>query len=68
MVDISEQIAVIDTSKSGAEIKQAIWDALYILSLSDPEHVRDFNIAPAYEFVWGIGKPLIIGIPEEVTP
>lgn len=68
MVDISEQIEMIDTSKSGAAIKQAIWDALYILSLSDPSHVRDFNIAPSYEFVLGIDKPLIIGIPEEVTP
>lgn len=53
-VDIALELSVIDNSKSGAEIKQAIWDALYKVSQAGPTVRRDLDIAPACDFAWGL--------------
>lgn len=67
MADISSQINTITTSKEGHEIKQAIWEALYILDQAGPSHIRGYNIDFAQDTVWGITRPIAIGFAEEVS-
>ena len=67
VADISSQINTITTSKEGHEIKQAIWEALYILEQAGPSHIRGYNIDSAQDVVWGISNPIAIGFAEEVS-
>lgn len=66
MADISTQLNTIDNSKIGAEVKEAIYEALYILDQAGDKKKRSIDIDHAHTFVWGLTAPPIIGIPEEV--
>lgn len=66
-VDIEQELYVLDHSKAGSAIKQAIWDALYRISQTDPSQQRGYDIGLVADFHWGIIDGCCIGIPEEVT-
>ena len=66
-VDITHELDILDNSKVGSAIKQAIWDALYRISQTDPSQHRGYDIGLVADFHWGITDGCYIGIPEEVT-
>lgn len=66
-VDITHELDILDHSKVGSEIKQAIWDALYRISQTEPSPQRGYDIGLVADFHWGIIGEYYIGIPEEVT-
>ena len=68
-VDISEELFIIDNSKSGMDIKAAIWNALYALSQAEPSQKRGLNISIASDVQWGLIDSCVIGIAteEEIT-
>ena len=66
MADISRQINTIEHDRDGADIKRAIWEALYILQQAGPSDIRGYNIDVAMNCVWGIEGALALGIAEEV--
>lgn len=63
-VDISTELYVLDHSKSGAEIKKAIWDALYRIGQAEPSKNRGLDIGSSCEFAWGTTS-FVSGIAEE---
>lgn len=66
-VDISHELDILGHSRVGSEIKQAIWDALYRISQTEPSRQRGYDIGPVADFHWGVIGGCYIGIPEEVT-
>lgn len=66
MADISRQINTIEHDKDGADIKQAIWEALYILQQAGPSHIRGYNMDICSDVAWGVVGAIAMGIAEEV--
>lgn len=66
MIDISEELAVINTSKVGSEVKEAIYEALRKVSEADPNKYVGYDITASLEFAWGNAPIVTIGIAEEV--
>lgn len=63
-VDISTELYVLDHSKSGAEIKKAICDAIYRIGQAESSKNRGLDIGPSCDFAWGTTS-FIFGIAEE---
>lgn len=66
MADISSQINTIEHDKNGANIKRAIWEALYILQQAGPSHVRGYIMDICSDVAWGVVGVVAMGIAEEV--
>ena len=64
-VDIERELQIINGSKDGSEIKDAIIDALYAISLAGTGELRPYDIDLATDFGFGVEGECLIGVATE---